>query len=840
MRFVLGKVVAGLLFATATAQVYGAAIPTTVTLAMSPSSTANSGTGVTLTAAVRDPGAVTRGTVLFCNATLPSCDPDNGLYGAAQLTSSGTATIRTRFGVGISNIKAIFIPTTTHAGSSSSINALGISAGPIYASQTTLTSTGSTGNYNLIGTVTGFGSQALTGTIRLVDVSGGNAELGTTSLSRPSWTLTSAMNSPQVFTSSGLPVSVAIGDFNGDGRLDLATVNDDDSGLVAVLLGNGDGTFQSPLTYTVGTDPVFVTAGDFNGDGELDLAVANSIGNSVSVLLGNGDGTFQSSMVTATGAAPDSIVVGDFNADGRLDLAIANWNDSSISILFGNGDGAFQAQVPYAVGPHPSSIKVGDLNGDGNLDLVTANASSNNVSVLMGKGDGTFQASTFYATGTYPAQVSIGDLNHDGKSDLVTANVDSNDVSVLMGNGDGTFRGQTSYATASFPAAISVADFDGDGNLDIATASAAGSGTLSILSGRGDGVFQSAVEFAANSGPGGPDSLAVGDFNGDGKVDLASAFGANIRILLGEQVATFGLNGISVPGTGSQNVLALYSGDGSRSGSQSNIITLTGLAAATISLTSSQPSLVIGQTALLTARVTAGATGVVSFAAGLVPLGTVAVDSTGTAVLATQFAGLSVGSYLVTASYEGSSSFAAASASITQTLSLANSAASLSSSLDPSSYGSPVTFTAALPRGATGTVIFTDGPIVIGTTAVVGGVAALSIGSLSAGNHTIAAVYKGDDNYAGSTSPTLIQIVNRAAVDLNLTSSANPSVYGNNLMLIAVVPSGATGTVTFSDGTNVLGIANLDASGKATISSAPLSVGAHNITATYSGDANYF
>jgi Bacterial Ig-like domain (group 3)/FG-GAP-like repeat len=839
MRSISRSTIAGLLFLIAAAPVRGLAIPTATTLSVSPSPTVASGAVVTLTAAVKDPAVVTKGTVRFCNATLASCDPDNGLYGSAQLTSSGTASIATRFRVGINNIKAVFIPTTTHEGSTSLITTVSVSADSIYTSSTSLTSTGTSGNYNLIGTVGGFGSQALTGTVQLLNLSNGNAGLGTTSLARPSWTLTSPMNTPHAFPLGQIAASVAVGDFNGDGKLDLATVNDSDTGLVAVQLGNGDGSFQPSIAYTVGTDPVFVTAGDLNGDGNLDLIVANSNENNISVLLGNGNGTFQSPVDTPTGAGPISIAVGDFNSDGQLDLAIANFNSQNISILLGKGDGTFQSQVVYTVGSSPSSIKVGDFNCDGNLDLVTTNSSSNNLAIFLGNSDGTFRAPTFYATGSLPSGISVGDFNHDGKPDLATANAYSNNVSVLMGNGDGTFNTQTLYATDSFPVSIAVADFDGDGNLDIATANA-DHGTLSILLGGGDGTFKTAIEYAANSGPENPTSVAAGDFNGDGEIDLVSAFAMDVRILLGEQVATFSLNGISVPWIGSQNLTALYSGDGSRSGSQSNIITLMGLTASAITLTSSQPSLMMGQATMLTAKVTAGATGSVSFTAGSIPLGTVAIDGTGTAVFSTRFAGLSVGSYVVMATYLGDSSFATSSISITETLALANSAVLLSSSSDPSSYGSPVTFAATLTPGATGIITFTDGATVIGTKMLNGGVATISISSLAAGNHAIAAVYGGDDNYAGSTSPTVMQIVNRAASSMTLTSSADPSVYGSNVILTATVTAGATGTVTFADGASILGVANLDASGRAAISSASLVAGSHNIVATYSGDTNYF
>jgi Bacterial Ig-like domain (group 3)/FG-GAP-like repeat len=840
MSAIQRNIIVGLLFQIATVQLHAAAIPTNITLTISPRSTVAAGSVVTLSAAVADPDAVTKGTVLFCDATLSRCDPNNGLYGSAQLTNSGTASIRTRFAVGVNNVKAVFVPTITHAGSTSLVGVLNISADPIYTSFTTLTSTGAPDNYNLIGTVSGFGSQSLIGNVGLLDISNGNAQFGTASLGRPAWTLAPAMTTSPVFVSAGLPIAITVGDFNGDGKLDLTMVNDDDNGMIAILLGNGDGTFQPPITYSTGIDPVSVAANDFNGDGKLDLAVANSNSNNVAILLGNGDGTFQVPIVAATGIGPSSIAVGDFNADGQLDLAITNANNNNLSILLGNGDGTFQPQVVYLVGDDPQSIRVSDFNRDGNLDLVTVNSWSNNLSVLLGNGDGTFQAATDYATGFSPVQVAVGDFNHDGNADLVTANAYTNDISLLMGNGDGSFRPQMSYVTDSSPESVSVADFNGDGNLDIVTASIADGGALSIFLGAGDGTFQTAVKYAANSGPNSLDSVVVGDFNGDGEVDLASAFDASVRILLGEQVATFGLNGINLPSTGPQNVVAVYSGDGSRSGSQSNIVTLTGLTASTITLTSSQPSLVVGRSALLKASVTSGASGLVSFTAGSIPLGIVTIDSSGAAVLSTRFDGLAAGSYVVTASYLGSSTFAASSASITETLSLVNSSVSLSSSLDPSTYGRMVTFTSASTPGATGTITFMDGTAVLGIKTMDGGVAALSISSLSAGSHAIVAVYSGDGSYAGSTSQTVIQVVIKAPTNLTLTSSADPSVYGSNVILTAAVTPVSNGTVTFADGTTILGIANLDGSGKATISTAALSAGTHNITAMYSGDANHF
>ena len=296
------------------------------------------------------------------------------------------------------------------------------------------------------------------------------------------------------YGAGGATYGGAMGDFNGDGRLDLAVV-DYDNGAVDVLLGKGDGTFQSEVAYPTGSAPYAVAVGDFNGDGKLDLAVANGctncpFGGSVSILLGKGDGTFQTHVDYATGNNPGAIAVGDFNGDGKLDLSVVNTSDSTVGVLLGNGDGTFQTQVAYptaATACCQSVVGVGDFNGDGNLDLVVA--AGTGVSVLLGKGDGTFQAHVDYSGGG----AAVGDFNRDGKLDLTGG------ASVLLGHGDGTFG--TPISTGAAGGNTALGDFNGDGKLDMAVANNYDGSTISVLLGNGDGTFSAAVNYAAGSNP---------------------------------------------------------------------------------------------------------------------------------------------------------------------------------------------------------------------------------------------------------------------------------------------------------------------------------------------------
>jgi hypothetical protein len=364
-----------------------------------------------------------------------------------------------------------------------------------------------------------------------------------------------SFGAPRSYDAGNLPTSVAVGDFNGDGILDLAVADrgvgaGSGPGSVSVLLGHGDGSFQAPQSYVTGTYSISVAVGDFTGDGIPDLAVANYLSNTVSVLLGNGDGTFQAQRTFATASYPEAVAVGDFNGDGHLDLAVANYGDlfhndpGSVSVLLGNGDGSFQTARNLSAGAGPNAVAVGDFNGDGIPDLAVVDKRfpSYGVSVLLGNGDGSFQTARFFGAGNNPQSVALGDFNGDGIPDLVVADAGDGQgtgagVSVLLGNGDGSFQVPRALAAGLDPTAVAVADLTSDGRLDLVVANGyednyGFKSSVSVFQGNGDGSFGPARSYDAGAAP---QSVAVGDFTGDGIPDLAVAnyFSNNVSVLLG-------------------------------------------------------------------------------------------------------------------------------------------------------------------------------------------------------------------------------------------------------------------------------------------------------------------
>ncbi len=305
----------------------------------------------------------------------------------------------------------------------------------------------------------------------------------------------------------GETFGIVTGDFNGDGKLDLAVVD----GQLSILPGNGDGTFQAPINYP-GVQGLWIAAADFNRDGKLDLVV-NIDPDTVSVLLGNGDGTFQAPITSSITTGASFVAVGDFNNDNIPDLAVID--PPYISVLLGKGDGSFRAPSDNDSFVGPQQLAVGDFNNDHKLDVAVVGffGGTQNFGILLGNGNGTLQNSLSYPLTYTPNSVAAADFNDDGNEDLAIASA-GNAVTVLLGNGDGSFKAPTNYFGAG--GFLIVGDFNGDAKLDLISGPLLYPGVVEFL-GNGDGTFQPGKTYF--SGSGGPD-IASGDFNGDHKPDV--------------------------------------------------------------------------------------------------------------------------------------------------------------------------------------------------------------------------------------------------------------------------------------------------------------------------------
>lgn len=313
--------------------------------------------------------------------------------------------------------------------------------------------------------------------------------------------------------------TLAVGDLNGDGKLDVATPNSQSS-AVTVFLGNGDGTLAPFQAYATFSEPQDVLMADLTGDGVLDLATPDYSGGGVTVLRGFGDGTFAPRKAYAIGTGLVSLAAADLNADGRLDLAVSRESNSRIAVLTALPDSGFGTATQVVTGTTPHQVATADLDGDGRPDLAVASHGAAAVSIHLGDGT-TLSAATPFACGAAPIGLTVADLNLDGDLDLVASNVNAATISVLLGNGDGTFDPPVAYPTAARPRGMDAGDLDGDGipELVVATGYPDGDSVLTLYRGVGDGTLAALdpIELPYRAA-----DCVIADMNGDGRRDIVA------------------------------------------------------------------------------------------------------------------------------------------------------------------------------------------------------------------------------------------------------------------------------------------------------------------------------
>lgn len=749
------------------------------------------GTEVTLTATVAAGSSpVSPGQVNFCEVkAAPLKCTDIRLLGTVQLSSAGQAVFNFYPGPGTHTYQAVFVGTHLAAGSSAQAT---LAVSPFYPTATTIAASGSPGNYTLTATVTGTeGTVPPTGTVSFLDTGNSNYVLASAPLVPASGIPGVSFVNPSNPVTPEKSVALRVADFNGDGKLDLLVI---EVNSLSVYLGHGDGTFSlaptSPSLGTISLNPGGAAVADFNGDGKPDIALAltpSQIPDSgkFQVALGNGDGTFTAGQLTQSLGA-FQVYTGDFDGDGNADLAILNGSEIS--------------QPPI-----------------------------DSVSVFLGNGDGTFTFKSITPAGNYPLAAAVGDYNGDGKADLAVLDLNTSTITILLGNGDGTFTpGPQTPATGVTPVALVAADFNQDGILDLAVANSGMSptgvgvpGTVSILLGNGDGTFRTAPN-AVTGGPGvgigpqNPETIAVGDFNGDGKADLVISDQTNLWVALGNGDGTFApVLTQSVYSVSANTLVSIYgisTGDWNGDG-------LSDIAAI------DQPDLTVD---ILLSN--SGPQSATATANGVSVVGT--------------------GTHLAEASYPGDSDYQP-SISGTVPLVAEPEPTTLTVTANPATsfYSQQVVLTAAItPNTAqdhnpTGTVTFSAGSTVLGAESVAGGIATLDVTSLPPGIDAVTAAYSGDTNFAPS-SGSATETVSGYGSTTALIAAPDPAGAGQTVTLTATVngvgySAVPTGMISFYDGTNLLGQGTLSATGQATYTTAALALGTHSLTAVYPGSAPY-
>jgi hypothetical protein len=668
------------------------------------------------------------------------------------------------------------------------------------------------------------------------------------------------------YETGGAPnYSLVVADVNGDGKLDLivsscaasASLCGSGEGVVSVLLGNGDGTFRYALSYGSGAAVgAHVAVADVNGDGKLDLIVTNYQGESngdgtVAVLLGKGDGTFQSPVLYDSGApGANAVTVADVNGDGMLDLLVANGCFSNctggqesltvLSVLPGNGDGTFRPAAIYMTGAKTSGwISAADINGDGVLDAVLSSlnlgSASGIVSILLGAGGGTFEPAVTYDSGGYAApELALADLRADGLLDIVVENCGpvggcgTGVIGVLPGRGDGTFNPLVPFSSGAYNAtSIAVADLNGDGRPDLVAANQCApngctTGSLAVLlnsSGSTHCADKCSTSTTLVSSPNPSISgqsitftATVTSTGGNPPNGETVTFHNGLNVL-GTSTLTGGVAALTTSklGSGMHTISAAYLGDANFTASTSPVlqqaVDTTSQSPTSIALASSLNPSIYGQSVTWSATVTTSGkttpTGKVNFNWGSYSLGTATLNSSGVATLTRS--NLSADSYPQFAVYTGDANNGpSASPILNQTVTQTTSAATLTSSPNPSTQGQAVTFTATITSPTTtptGPVTFSAGKTTLGTVELSKGKATFTTSTLAVGSDTVTVTYPWNSDISGSSASVLQTVTaSTGTTAATLTWLAVPPQSETFTATVTSSKAVPTGTVTFTAG----------------------------------------
>ncbi len=588
-----------------------------------------------------------------------------------------------------------------------------------------------------------------------------------------------------------------VADFNGDGFADIV-VPDQDFSFV-YLQGYGDGTFRGPMDYYAPIPGGFygnstsIASADFNGDGNTDFVVGNQgfdpaspSGLGITVFLSNSDGSLQPGINLGTGGSYQGVTAGDFAGNGKNSIAAVNQSNNGVQIYTGNGTGSFSTGSYYPTGgTSASSIANADFNNDGFPDLVTLNSptsGTNNISVLLNdaSGHGTFNSAVTYATSAKGSSMAIGDVNGDGIPDIVVAQANQG-VDVFLGKPDGTFQpAKTTSLGFNSLGSIALGDLNGDGKLDLAVAV-------------DDGVTPQ-------------EGVAVAQGNGDGTFSNPTFFATTLQSTTVLEPQPAAVQIVNLNGNGKMDVVYANQKYG------------------TVGVLYN--------------------TGANPFAAGMFYDPIEYPASSYAYALA-----------LVDVNHDGATDVVIANnsyAGVTVLLNGSGALATVLSGTNPAPVTKPITLTANIAANVkgvtavpTGSASFYDGSTSLGTANLTNGVATFSASTLTVGAHNITAQYFGDSNFIASTSAVVSQVITLAPDTNTLTTTVTTVGTGQSVTLKATIVSTAsgvtaapTGSVTFYDGSASLGTVAVS-SAAASFATSSLAVGAHSITAQYTGDANF-